>query len=400
MKIFKYAILSDQNIVNTQTHVRCNSENMRTTLLLGLLIFVTKVSMAQYPTYFEERFDSAYISTSLWDIGGMSNRILFEVQDTTNWNGINRIDFLSSLESRLGASAISMTVVPNDTVANKNRSEFKIFNHDPLGSEIWYGWSIKIPSNFVDDPAGGFQIMGQFHDYPDTINGETWSNYPGRSPTISFSYGTDGINTGMLFRYGCDTIQLNTSINKTTIDTAFINKGEWNDFILHIQWALDSTGYVEAWHNGSYITHYNIDSANYKFYGPNMYNTIPTYLKLGIYRDWGYMDTNSVHYDEIRIGGSMVDVALPLGMNELSNLEASWANYYPNPAKETISIQSQNRLENLTIYSLKGDLLQADDLQGKMDVEINIGRLDSGIYLFVLRDIEDNYLTRKVVVQK
>ena len=73
-------------------------------------MFAIKVSRAQYPTYFEERFDSAYIFTSPWDIGGMSDRILFEVQDTASWGDVNRVDFLPPLESRLGASAISMTV--------------------------------------------------------------------------------------------------------------------------------------------------------------------------------------------------------------------------------------------------------------------------------------------------
>lgn len=370
---------------------------MRILLVSVLMVLAIKVSLAQYPTYFEERFDSAYISISPWNFGGISNRILFEVEDTADWNGINRVDFLSPVESRLGTSAINMTVAPDDTVAKKNRSEFKIFNHDPLGTEVWYGWSMKIPSDFIEETAG-FQVMGQFHDYPDTINGETWASYPGRSPTISFNYGSDGTNSKLLFKYGCDTIQLNTHINKTIIDTILINKGEWNDFIFHIRWGLGSSGYVEAWHNGNHITPYNVDSGNYKFYGPNRYNTVPTYLKLGIYRNWGFTSTNSVHYDEIRIGNSMLDIALPMGISEYSNA-GDWLTYFPIPTTGTIYIQSKKRVETLFIYSLTGDLIHVENLRGSLASEINIEHLIPGTYLLIVTDYENNYVTKKIVVQ-
>ena len=70
---------------------------------------------------------------------------------------------------------------------------------------------------------------------------------------------------------------------------------------------MDDDGFMEVWKNGEPVTPYNgIDN---KFYRPTVYNIVGNYFKIGLYRDTTHTSTNTVYFDEVKIGTSYEEVA-------------------------------------------------------------------------------------------
>jgi hypothetical protein len=46
-----------------------------------------------------------------------------------------------------------------------------------------------------------------------------------------------------------------------------------------------------------------------KIYGRTLYSPVSNYLRLGLYRGQGFLTTNWIYYDEVRIGSSYQAVA-------------------------------------------------------------------------------------------
>lgn len=82
-----------------------------------------------------------------------------------------------------------------------------------------------------------------------------------------------------------------------------VRRGAWLDLVFHVRWSTGKDGFVEAWLDGRPFT-------AGKMYGPTLYSPVPNYLRLGLYRGKGFTTTNSVYYDEVRIGDSRQAVAL------------------------------------------------------------------------------------------
>ncbi len=170
-----------------------------------------------------------------------------------------------------------------------SRSEIQIFNVAPAQNEIYYAWSVKIPSNYIE--SSDWQVIGQFHDQPDFDNGETWNNYPAHSPPLSLAYYNNkiGLTVNVPFGPGAE-----------IISEREIVKGTWNDIILRIYWSTKSDGYIEAWINNVPMT--DISGQITRYYFRNLYNNAGNYLKIGLYRSNNIKTKNTVYYDEIKSG--------------------------------------------------------------------------------------------------
>lgn len=196
--------------------------------------------------------------------------------------------------TRRGSGAFKCTVHPGDVAAGKNRAEIFLHNNDPLNSEAWYRWSVMIPTDYVDRAGSdSFQIIGQFHDQPDTSRGQTWDNYPHHPPMIAMHYGADKTGSGFGLVYGAEP-------NHKRVAMKYIEKGRWYDVKMHIRWSQSNDGFLECWLNGEPWTPFN--GKDHKVYGANMYNNAPAYLKLGLYRGSGFTTANTVYYDEVYAG--------------------------------------------------------------------------------------------------
>ncbi len=210
---------------------------------------------------------------------------------------------------RRGRFAAKFTVRPGDFISNGNRAELSWDNRDAPGSVAWYGWSFLIPEDFADTEWRPrlWQCIGQWHDQPMLEKGETWANFPGHSPSIAVYYTSkQGVPTIELW-YGTYEKREMQHI----VAVAPIQKGRWLDLVFHIGWSPNADGFIEAWLNGEPFIAPRED--NHRAMGANMWNAYPHYLKVGLYRNKEIATTNSVYFDEIRIGNSYAGVAPALG---------------------------------------------------------------------------------------
>ncbi len=202
--------------------------------------------------------------------------------------------------ARRGGGALKLTLHPEDRVAKRNRAEIKLFNREPLGSEGWYAWSFLIPEDYKDVARENqFQIIGQWHDQPP--EGTAWKDYESHTPMIAVKYSAPDGKPRIEIMYGLD------DKNKGVIARAEIRKGAWVDLLFHIKWSMKGDGFVEVWKDGQAITR---GEGGIRVAGPNMYNSMPPYLKLGLYRKEGIDAVNSIYLDEVRIGRTRADVEL------------------------------------------------------------------------------------------
>lgn len=235
----------------------------------------------------------------------------FESGDLSQWDGKEaaRADSVAVVTGpvRSGRYAARFTVRPGERVSNGNRAEIFTDPGHQAGSEVWYAWSFLIPDDFVDTEWRPklWQCIGQWHDQPDKSLGETWANFPGRSPSIAVYYTSKNGKSAIEFwagTYGKDE-------NQTIVARAPIVKGEWQDVMFHIRWSQGADGFVEPFLNGKPVI--APDEKEHRAYGANMWNAASHYLKIGLYRTSEITTTNSVYFDEVRMINPRALVAPP-----------------------------------------------------------------------------------------
>lgn len=86
-------------------------------------------------------------------------------------------------------------------------------------------------------------------------------------------------------------------------------------------------------------------------------------------------------------------IELPVEVQLISVIETESINLeiYPNPAKETLTISSNDLFDNYTIYDLKGRAIQSGEIGSSI---INIQTLDNGMYLIQLNGSNKSSLTK------
>lgn len=106
--------------------------------------------------------------------------------------------------------------------------------------EYWYGWSTYIPADWQN--TSQFHVLTHWHvgsamqplqlvNNGDKIMWQHW-----------YGFGTVG---------GSGT----TNATLTTLWTGDFNamKGKWTDWVVHANWQTDSSGYIQAWQNGTKV---------------------------------------------------------------------------------------------------------------------------------------------------
>lgn len=205
---------------------------------------------------------------------------------------------------RGGRYAVRITLAPGDMAASKERAELKVGDKDVerlrgrQGREMWYGWSLLIPAEYVHPPGKQFQILGQWHHRPkEAAPPGVRSQVTGPPPLTVHLTSQNRRDLLMLIGHS------SPKPPPRTLGIQPIRRGAWNDLVFHIKWSTGRDGFVEAWLNGRPWT-------QEKMYGPTLYHSSTSnYLRLGLYRAPGVPTTNYVYYDEIRIGDSYRAVA-------------------------------------------------------------------------------------------
>jgi hypothetical protein len=203
---------------------------------------------------------------------------------------------------RKGRYAVRITLSPGDRAASKERAELKVGNKDlertrgRQGGEIWYGWSFFLPVDYANPPGDQFQILGQWHHRP-------VARRPGERPRM---IGAPPLMVHLVSIRGRDVLMLigqaSPKAPPRTLGARPIRRGAWTDLVFHIKWSTGKDGFVEAWLNSQPYT-------QGKQHGPTLYSPLNNYLRLGLYRGKGFRTTNSVYFDEVRLGSSYEAVA-------------------------------------------------------------------------------------------
>lgn len=182
-----------------------------------------------------------------------------------------------------GNFAAKFTVRPGDKFGSTSgeRSEVLYTGANEVeGDDVWYAWSTLFPEDWTTPT--GWSIFAQWH-----------SSYP-VSPPISFNMKGERIqvnfNTGAVDSGGA-------TVKPVYPITDALERGVWNDFVVHIVWSSTS-GSIQVWHRtGSDPFELKVDASGV----PTMQTlggvVSSNYLKIGFYRNAEPDLTNVVYQD-------------------------------------------------------------------------------------------------------
>jgi hypothetical protein len=83
-----------------------------------------------------------------------------------------------------------------------------------------------------------------------------------------------------------------------------------------------------------------------------------------------------------------------VGMDEVEDIDL--IKFYPNPAKEVLTIQSKEAITSVKIFSIDGRLVEQKDILSQTEFSINTQQLNSGMYILSLQSQTKNASLRIV----
>lgn len=203
---------------------------------------------------------------------------------------------------RKGAFALQNTLRPDDYIYNGYRAELAVYNCAKYKTDVYYGFSFMIDTNYSDQ---AFNLICQWQDLPDYVQGEAWEpdpNLRGSSPPLALVY-VDG------------QIELKMNRNPRSNGATFlvgspqtVLQGQWIDVVAHMYWSDDAAAFTEVWLDGAPITPFN--GVDHKYYQENLFNRAGNYFKFGQYRGKdATAHTNTIYFDEVKVGSTYQEVA-------------------------------------------------------------------------------------------
>jgi len=152
------------------------------------------------------------------------------------------------------------------------------------GSEQWWAHSILFPGDYVIPPAGGWNVLFNFHD----------TRNRGGQANFQLFAGMDG-----LFFQGHagptvigDNNDWGGNQYSYTSTRWPIVRNVWMDFVYHVKWSARADGFFDAWVNGK---------RKLSHIGPTLYEGYSVFLKLSNYHS-AHGKPSSVIHDRIVCG--------------------------------------------------------------------------------------------------
>lgn len=192
------------------------------------------------------------------------------------------------LEGEAADQHLVLRVFPGQRKRNGGtRAEVSVDYPFKPGDRVRYSWKFMIPPDFQSDaPKNRWCLIGQWHDQPDETRGETWDNFPSRSPTVLIGLGELDGKPALGINYGLDQSQ--------QFGPVFLKPGTWHSLAVVIQWSQQEDGKATFYFDdmGKPLT---------TITGANMHNGYQHFLKLGMYRHPEIATDNSIHLDSVAI---------------------------------------------------------------------------------------------------
>jgi hypothetical protein len=216
----------------------------------------------------------------------------YETGDFSQW-GIGTVQALPGDATIVSAPVrdgkyAARFLVPASATQNQwpgTRSEVYTSTGEQAGTESWWGWSTYFPKDFAPAPNSIWNIFTQWHNTGPT--GQANAHFEIDTTTTPWHL--------ELRTFGGQENQ-----NEHRFYLADFQPETWYDFIFHVRWAADSTGFVEVWVNGKLV----VPLTNI----PTIYQGEGVYLKQGFYRAPANV-TSVVYQDAMRRGDSYSDLA-------------------------------------------------------------------------------------------
>jgi len=215
----------------------------------------------------------------------------YETGSFGQWNlGVQQLQGPATIvrdRVREGGYAARFEVRPKAdlTLPGGDRSEALTRTSEVAGSESWWAWSTYFDTDFNPNPDSAWNVFTQWH-------------HTGSTGQANVSFMVDTASSPwniQINAFGGDQDQ-----NKQVFRLADFQRNVWYDFVFHVRWAPDNTGFVEVWVNGERVVPLT--------YRPTTYAGMGVYLKQGLYRGESSL-TSVVYHDGMRRGTSFADVA-------------------------------------------------------------------------------------------
>jgi hypothetical protein len=231
----------------------------------------------------------------------------WETADASQWSGNhwnrhfplrNQFEIVTD-PVRQGGFAAKFTVRPGDKFGATSGERSEVFYtgaDEHQGDDVWYAWSTLFPSDW--STPTGWSIFTQWHSY-----------YP-VSPPIAFNMKGERIqvnlNTGSVDSGSA-------SFRPVYPITDALERGVWNDFVVHIVWS-GSHGSLEVWHRtGSNPFEKKVDVAGIPTMQVQAGVPSDNYLKTGFYRNDDSSRVNVLYEDGFSRAANAQDLAPAFG---------------------------------------------------------------------------------------
>jgi polysaccharide lyase-like protein len=176
---------------------------------------------------------------------------------------------------------------PDPDARGGERSEILTQTGEQAGAESWWAWSTYFGEDFRPTEGTHWNIFTDWHN-----------TAPSGQANVHFEVNTlTSPWTIQMRTFGGQQDQ-----NQQIFVLSDFKRNAWVDFVFHVRWAPDNTGFVEAWVDGRHV----LPRTN----TPTIYEGQGVYLKQGLYRDRSSV-TSVVYHDAMRRGTSFADVATP-----------------------------------------------------------------------------------------
>lgn len=182
---------------------------------------------------------------------------------------------------------LELRMLPGQKIVNRgNRAEISIDMPHVEGDTMVYEWRMRIPATSEVDPENRWWLVGQWHDQPDLRIGETWDDFPDRSPPVGIGYGHIDGHDVISMSYGAP--------EQHNITHTPFSRDIWHDMRVVIHWSTGNDGWAQMYMDNLEVPFAQAD-------GRNMYNSFQHFMKLGMYRDRGIQVSSQIQLDDIRI---------------------------------------------------------------------------------------------------
>lgn len=250
-------------------------------------------------TFYLSKTDAAILEHYSFETGDLSQVSSLEIEYETA-----EVSVTQSV-SRAGNYAMKAYIEHQD-----KRAESVSNLRGTVGGENWYAWSVYIPADYAGD--GLYDIFTQFHDWHQSL--PSWAD-DGRAPT-NFTLQSSEIKFSLKFQSGPETIE------HTIFSLGEYTPGEWHDFVMHVKWTHESSGFVQIWLNGDLKVDYVGET--YLDYGSEN----GPYFKMGNYKGitgWEGSSPRVLYMDEYRMGDQYSSYEEITGELDTNSIELSFS---------------------------------------------------------------------------